>query len=150
MIFRKVNPKPYLKQRCIATLIDYGIFLTLCYIYIITFGTETEQGIIQVTGLLTLPIPICWFIYFVMTEAINQSTPGHDICKLKVYKSDASRIGLYDALKRRICDPVDLFIYGIPALITISKSPKHQRLGDMLADTVVCKPSDIEINEVVF
>src|ERR1035437_7762239 len=144
MKFYKITSKPYLLLRSVATIIDYGIFGILFYVFVRSFGTETEEGGWQVTGALTLVIPIFWFLYFVVTEAVNQATPGHDICKLKVVKPDGYKISLSEAFKRRICDPVDIFMYGIPAFICISKTSKHQRLGDLLANTVVVKSSDIE------
>jgi uncharacterized RDD family membrane protein YckC len=36
-----------------------------------------------------------------------------------------------------LLDPVDFFFYGIPALVAISKTEKHQRLGDLWAETIV-------------
>jgi len=97
-----------------------------------------------------LPIFIFWFLYFVVLETVNQATPGHDICKLIVVRSDGQKITLYDSFKRRVVDMIDIGIYGIPALICINKTPKHQRLGDLLADTVVVKKSDIIETEVIF
>ena len=149
MKFYKAEPKPYLKLRSLATLIDYGIFLFLCFIYIYVFGNKTESGW-ELNGFPVLVIPVSWLLYFVVTEAMNQATPGHDICKLKVVKPDGGRISLSEAFKRRICDPIDIGIYGIAALICISKTQKHQRIGDLLADTVVVKASDIIETDVLF
>ena len=55
-----------------------------------------------------------------------------------------------NAFKRRIIDIIDIFFYGIPALICICNTPKYQRLGDLFADTLVVKKSDIVETEVVF
>jgi uncharacterized RDD family membrane protein YckC len=104
----------------------------------------------EVNGLPALPIFIFWFLYFVGTETINQATPGHDIMKLTVVKSNGSKISFGDAFKRRIVDPIDILFYGIPALICICHTQKFQRLGDLLADTVVVKKSDIIETEVIF
>lgn len=143
MGFYKIEPKPHLKLRIIATLIDYGIFFILFYLYCTIFGHQTGDGSWEVNGSLALPIPIFWFLYFVLLETLNQATPGHDICKLKVVTTYGEKISLSMALKRRICDPIDLFFYGIPAIIVILKSEKHQRIGDMLAGTLVVKNADI-------
>jgi uncharacterized RDD family membrane protein YckC len=150
MKFYIVTPKPYLKLRTLATIIDYGIFMSLVWFYIYSFGEKTGDGSWQLQGLSVLLIPIAWILYFVVTEAVNQATPGHDICKLKVVKPDGYKITFSDAFKRRICDPIDIFMYGIPAFICISKTSKHQRIGDLLASTLVVKKSDIEEKEVVF
>jgi uncharacterized RDD family membrane protein YckC len=150
MKFYRVNNKPYLKLRIIATIIDYGIFCILFYFFVSGFGQPKEDGSTEVTGSLVLVIPTFWFLYFVVLEATNGATPGHDICKLKVFKTDGSKVSLSDAFKRRICDPIDIMMYGIPAFICISKTEKHQRLGDLLADTVVANASDVVETEVIF
>ena len=150
MKFYTVHTKPYIKLRIIATLIDYGILGALFYVFVFTMGEDQGNGAHVVNGWPVLLIPIFWTIYFVVTESTNQATPGHEICKLKVYKTNGQKPGFTDAFKRRICDPIDIFIYGLPALICILKTPKHQRLGDLFADTVVAKASDIEVKEVEF
>ncbi len=150
MLIRRVEPKRYIGPRIVATLIDYGIYTILFFIYIYCFGKETDTGSMEVTGILTLPIPIFWVLYFVVLEASNQTTPGHDICKLIVVKASGERITFSDAFKRRVLDIIDIFFYGIPALICISNTPKYQRLGDLFADTLVVKKSDVTETEVVF
>ena len=149
MKFTQVTPKPYIKLRIFATLIDYTIFGILYFVYLYTFNQSTQPVHLQINGILVLPIPIVWVIYFALLESIN-GTPGHDLCKLKVVRTNGSKVNFTDALKRRICDPIDIFIYGIPALILISKTEKHQRLGDILADTLVVKAEDIVETEVTF
>ena len=150
MILRKVEPKKYVKLRIIATLIDYGIYIGLTVLYIYVFGHQNDSGGMEVDGLSVFPLIIFWFLYFVIIEAFNQSTPGHDICKLIVVKTTGEKITFSDAFKRRIVDFIDIGMYGIPALICIYNTPKYQRLGDLLADTVVIKKSDIIETEVLF
>jgi len=150
MILKKVEPKKYIKLRIIATLIDYGIYFTLFFLYCYCFGHQNDSGAMEVDNGGVLPIFLFWILYFVVVEAINQATPGHDICKLIVVKTNGQKITLYDAFKRRIVDMIDIFFYGIPALICINNTPKFQRLGDLLADTVVVKKSDIIETEVIF
>lgn len=135
--------KPHLKLRIFATLIDYGIYFTLAYFYVLLFGEETSDGGYQVTGLAFHPIWIFWIIYFVGLEAFNSATPGHDVFKLKVTKMTGEKIGFKEAFKRRICDPLDIFFYGIPAIICITKTDKHQRIGDLFAGTVIVKKDDV-------
>lgn len=145
-----IQYQPNIKLRIIATLIDYGIYAILFYVYITCMGTETESGATKLEGWAVAPLFIFWFLYFVCLEAYNQATPGHDICGLKVVKTDGEKITLSTAFKRRVIDCIDLGLYGIPALICISKTAKHQRLGDLFADTLVIKKSDITVEEVSF
>ncbi|BAU52286.1 RDD family protein [Mucilaginibacter gotjawali] len=150
MIFHKVEYKRYVKLRIFATLIDYSIYLTIFFLYCYVFGVKNPDGAMEVNGLPALPLFIFWFLYFPGTEAINQATPGHDICKLIVVRTNGDKISFWDAFKRRVVDPIDIMFYGIPALICICNTPKFQRLGDLLADTVVVKKSDIIETEVTF
>ncbi len=150
MKIRRVKPNRYIKLRIFATIIDYGIYFTVFLLYCYCLGSKNDEGNYQVYGILALPIPILWFFYFVILEAVNQSMPGHDICGLVVVKADGAKIGFTDALKRRILDRIDIFIYGIPALICIYNTPKFQRFGDLFADTLVVKKSDIVDTEISF
>ena len=150
MKFTEVSYKRYVKLRILATFIDYAIYWFVVFIYVVCFGKKNEDGGSEVTGLATLPIILLWFLYFVGTEAINQATPGHDLCKLVVIKSKGDKISLGDAFKRRILDAIDICFYGIPALICIYNTPRYQRLGDLFADTVVVRKSDIKQTEVAF
>lgn len=150
MKFYAVKPKPYIKQRIIATLIDYAIFFCVTFLLIYTLGRQTSDGSWVLEGPMALVIPLLWFLYFIVTEVINQATPGHDIVKLKVFSCDGYKPPLSAIIKRRICDAIDIGIYGIPALICINKTLLHQRIGDIWAGTVVVKLSDIEEQEVTF
>jgi len=107
-------------------------------------GHDNDEGGKTVNGLLALPIPTVWFIYFVVIEAINGATLGHQGLDLKVLTVDRNEIEFTQALKRHLLDPIDIFIYGIPAIIAIKNSDRHQRLGDMWAKTIVVDKKDKE------
>ncbi|QEM08055.1 RDD family protein [Mucilaginibacter rubeus] len=145
-----IKPKPYIKLRIIATLIDYGIYFAFFYTYVTVFDQNPAPDVSGVDGILALPIFIMWFLYFVVVESFNGATPGHDICKLKVITTDGNKLTLGDAFKRRICDCVDILFYGLPAIICIIKTEKHQRIGDLFAGALVVKRSDIIETEIVF
>jgi len=136
--------KTNLKKRIIATLIDYAIISIITYLYIELLGDDTPDGSKEVNGLLTLPIFIFWFLYFVVIETFYSATLGHQALYLKVVTVDRKVIGFSQALKRRLLDPIDIIIYGIPAIITIKNTDKHQRLGDLWAKTIIIDTKDIE------
>jgi uncharacterized RDD family membrane protein YckC len=136
--------KPNLKKRIIATLLDYALFLIPTFIYIMYFGQDTDEGGKTVSGLMALPIPLAWFIYFVVIESINGATLAHKGLHLRVVTIDRTKIEWTQALKRHLLDPIDILFYGIPAMIAIKNSDKHQRLGDMFAKTIVVDIKDPE------
>jgi len=150
MKFHKVEYKKYIKLRIAATLIDYAIYIIVFWLYVYCLGEKKDNGEMEVHGLLAIPIFLFWFFYFMGTEAINGATPGHDICGLTVVKSNGEKITVGDAFKRRIVDFFDIIPYGLPALICINNTPKYQRIGDLWANTVVVKKSDIIETEVSF
>ena len=136
--------KTNLKKRIIATLIDYAIISIITYLYVELLGDDTPDGSKEVNGLLTLPIFIFWFLYFVVIETFYSATLGHQALYLKVVTVDRKVIGFSQALKRRLLDPIDIMIYGIPAIITIKNTDKYQRLGDLWAKTIIIDTKDIE------
>jgi uncharacterized RDD family membrane protein YckC len=138
--------KTNLKKRIIASLLDYAFIFLLTYLYIMLFGKPGEEGAMTVEGLMTLPIVTVWFIYFVVVEASSGATLGHQGLNLKVVTVDRKGIGFSHALKRHLLDPIDILLYGIPALIAIKNSYKRQRLGDMWAKTIVIDIKDEEQN----
>jgi len=144
------NTKPYLTKRIIATIIDYGLFYMFLLIYIGFFGHDSGDGGQQVSGSMTFPIILVWFIYFVLSEIIFSATLGHQLFELEVRQTDGSKIYFTQAIKRRILDPIDIFMWGIPAIIAIKNTDQNQRLGDLWARTIVMKirdkKTDVKVN----
>ena len=71
---RELIYKPNLAKRIVATLLDYAIFLIPTWIYIMYFGYDNDEGGKTVSGLMALPIPLFWFLYFVVVEASYGAT----------------------------------------------------------------------------
>ena len=139
-----LNLKQNLKKRILATLLDYALILVSSYLYIMIFGHENEEGSTEVNGILTLPLFLAWFIYFVVIEFIYGATLGHQGFNLKVLTLRRKEISFSQALRRHLLNPVDILCYGIPAFITIHTTTKHQRLGDLWAGTIVVDMTDLE------
>ena len=68
-----------------------------------------------------------------VVEAWYGATLAHQGMNLKVLTVDRRRIDFSQALKRHLLDPIDILMYGLPAIIAIKNSERHQRLGDMWA-----------------
>jgi uncharacterized RDD family membrane protein YckC len=138
--------KSNLKKRILATILDYGLFFLMFYVYLMYFGKPNNEGGYTVNGFAAIPIPIVWFCYFVLIEATMGATVGHYVSDLKVVKINRQEIGFTEAFKRHLLDPIDILLYGIPAFLTIKYSEKHQRIGDMVAQTIVINLKDFEQN----
>lgn len=142
--------KPNFKKRILATLFDYGLFYLMTYVYLMYFGVPNIEGGYTANGFAALPVPIIWFAYFVLVEAALGATIGHYLINLKVVKLSRKEIGFTEALKRHLLDPIDILFYGLPAFFTIKYSEKHQRIGDMIAGTIVIDLKDFEQIESAF
>lgn len=134
--------KKNLKKRILATLFDYGLYFLSFYVYALFVGDDNGKGGYTVNGLLTLPVFLVWFIYFVVIEAYAGATLAHQGYNLKVLTLKREDIDFTHALKRHLLDPIDILIYGIPALLAINNTDKHQRLGDLWANTLVVDTTD--------
>ena len=139
-----VKYKTNLKKRIFATLIDYGVYAIITFVYIIYFGSDSNESSKSVSGVLTLPLLVVWFVYFVVIESKYKATLGHQAFDLKVITADRKEINFINAFKRHLVDPIDFLFYGIPAIIAIKNTEKHQRLGDLWSKTVIVDTSDIE------
>ena len=114
------------------------------------FAEENATGFLENMSKWTLAITIVIIFvlfsgYFIFFEWLwNGQTPGKRLLKLRVIREDGRPITLWEAIARnllRIFDAIPGFflpIYSI-GLVSIFKSSRDQRIGDMFAGTVVVR-----------
>ena len=137
--------KTNLKRRFLAGFIDYAIIYSLTFLLIFAFGTPDVEGTYHLNGLPAL-IPVTgWLILTVVFESLLGGTLGNSIMGLKVLPANMKirNLTFKESLKRHLLDPIDMFMFGLIAIITINNTDKRQRLGDIWANTIVVKASDI-------
>ncbi|HOI39257.1 MAG TPA: RDD family protein [Methanobacterium sp.] len=135
-------------QKTIAFLID---FLLISFIFgivlvaIILTQTINNYGSVNEVILALIWIildVIIFFIYFILLEKHGQ-TIGKIIMGIKVVRdSNHNPISYQQSLVRNLLLIVDLFPYPLPGLLAIifsAKSSKKQRIGDLVAGTLVLK-----------
>lgn len=128
----------YIFRRFLAGFIDYSIILAVTYYYIFTFGNLNNEGTYTVNGIKTLPILLLWFVYFCIIETFFSLTLGNFIVQLKpVDLQTENKLTLKQSFLRHIVDFLDMFFFGLVAIIIIKNSSESQRLGDLLAKTKV-------------
>jgi uncharacterized RDD family membrane protein YckC len=147
------SPLGDLGSRIVAGIVDYiiigivtGILAVLLFVgtiaglaagpaMIIGFSGWVG-GVLGILGIMWL----LWLIYFSYFEGTSGQTIGKTLTHIKVIKEDGSRCDFGSALIRNILRIVDhlpfLYILGI---VLIAATEKRQRLGDMLAKTIVVK-----------
>lgn len=142
---RNMKFKSNIGLRYLSAFIDYAIVFTLTFLYVQVFGVQTGPASYSISGVGALVPMLIWFALIVCTEAFLGGTIGNSIAGLKVLSADIpkSEIKFYQALLRRIIDPVDMAFLGLVGALVITNSPNKQRVGDLVANTVVVKNSDV-------
>lgn len=119
-------------QRGLAYFIDLIIFMIPSMVARFKFGLD-ERPFVAVTFL----ILIIYFIYF---EYKFGQTLGKKILGIKVFMDDGKQLTLKASIIRNLLKLFDGYIFGgWLTLILVYVTPKKQRLGDILAHTVVVK-----------
>jgi len=133
MPFPTQSPFIGVGPRFLATLLD-GVILFIFLIIVSAIFSKAPA----VAELLILCI---LFAYYVVMEAVWGATVGKMALKLHIVHIDGSPIGWSEALIRTLLRMVDgLFCYVLGAIV-INNSARHQRVGDMVAKTVVVRRS---------
>jgi uncharacterized RDD family membrane protein YckC len=128
--------------RFIAWMIDTSIIFTffvivLYYLFSARFFEQTSTVKAMVVGVL---VAVQYFYTLVIEVATNGQSIGKKITRIAVIKLNGNALEMNDYLIRWAYRAVD---FGFSAYsigtISILMSEKHQRLGDMIANTTVIK-----------
>lgn len=125
-----------LTKRAVAAAFDYSVYLIVFVWLVKTYGVQdgSNYTLNDPKGWLVF---IFWFLYFPLMETVVGGTAGKLLQGLKVATLSGGRISLGQAVKRRLLDCVELFLFGVVAIITVKTTPRHQRVGDLWARTMV-------------
>jgi len=132
--------------------VGYVVFLLLCIVFGVGAGIfgildKVSGGIegLDIAGLLFLALAILVAIlalgsllhgYFIYFEYAHGTTPGKKLFGLKVVSEDGRRITKGQCTMREMLRWVDCFMV-LPGIIACLMSAKKQRIGDMVAGTIV-------------
>jgi uncharacterized RDD family membrane protein YckC len=87
-------------------------------------------------------IPPAFFYHLICEIFLNGQSLGKRLLHLKVVRLDGTQPGTGSYLLRFLLRPLDIWLYGSVAVITILINGKGQRLGDLAAGTTVVKYTD--------
>lgn len=79
------------------------------------------------------------FLYHSLLEGLYGATPGKRICGIRVLKQDFTPCGVTAGFLRNLLRIVDAFFYYLVGAVSMAGTLKWQRLGDMVAETVVVR-----------
>ena len=140
-------------SRFIAILVDSlilgGAFILLGVLLVILVVSLAAAGLNAAPwsiGILILIFFLLNWGYFALFEAFNNGrTPGKRVAKIRVIHQSGRGISFLEALGRNLVRFVDYLpgFYGV-GIVVIFLNKRSQRLGDMVAGTLVVRESEIE------
>lgn len=140
-------------SRFIAILVDYLIwtaaFLVLALVGTVVFSALSVFGKISAGWALSLALLGIFLFhwgYFTLFEALsNGRTPGKRVAKIRVIHRSGRAVSFVESLGRNLVRVIDYLpsMYAI-GLVVMFFSRQNQRLGDMVAGTLVVRDREIE------
>ena len=132
-------------SRALALLVDtlYQMAITVV-LMLVALGLGISVSLFDgetswIMGLMILGLFAIQFGYFAIFEARwSGQTPGKRQMRLRVIKTNGRPVTPVDAVARNLLRVIDSLpsLYGI-GIVTVMLTPRRQRLGDLLAGTVV-------------
>lgn len=140
-----IKTQPNIGYRILAGLIDYGIIYGFTFAMIFILGEPNNDGGYSLNGAPSLIPIIFWLIMTVGLESGLGGTIGNSIIGLKAIPISGQnrKLSFGQSFKRHLLDPIDMFFFGLPGIITIKNTDKNQRIGDLWAKTIVVKTKNI-------
>jgi uncharacterized RDD family membrane protein YckC len=137
----------FVVRRAFAALIDNIIFLAILLIYNFLRGNAPEwEGNLFAYIFRSIPgffiVLFIWFFYYPVLESMLGYTLGKGLFDLEVVLENKKDSPLGVSLKRHLLDPIDYFIFGVPAILLVTFSEDHKRLGDRWANSRVLREGE--------
>ncbi len=143
-------------NRFLACAIDHSLQAVAILLMVIAFtvlanlsslGDQFSNAPKWVKALLIVIVFLIFSAYFAFFEWIwNGQTPGKRLLKLRVIREDGRPITFWEAVVRNLLRTMDMMpapFYSI-GLISVFVSLSDQRVGDMVAGTVVVREREAE------
>jgi uncharacterized RDD family membrane protein YckC len=140
-------------SRFIAILVDYliwgSVFLVFFLLALIVIPAMNIFGRISANwaiGIALLIVFVMHWGYFALFEAFgNGRTPGKRVAKIRVIHQSGRGINFVEALARNLVRYVDSLpsFYAV-GIVVIFLSRRNQRLGDMVAGTLVIRDREVD------
>ena len=142
--------------RAVAAFLDVIFLLIYMAIasYFISMNLfDVNMNVVQdrwsLLSIFLLRLP--WLLYSPVIEYLtNGRSLGKLIMGIRVVKSNGETAGLREYFTRWIFRIVDIWVggFGFLALLVSGTTEKRQRIGDIMADTVVIKVKDTQIYQL--
>ena len=123
-------------RRLLQAAIDVGV------IFVIFFG-------LFLAAVVTRHVALAWigfgllvggpFVFHVLLAARYQATPGMRLTGLRVVTTGGSAPGFSAYVLRWLLMVADGALFGLVGLVLVLATPRRQRLGDLVAGTLVVR-----------
>ena len=146
-------PVAGLGARAIAYLLD--LFLVfLCWVtglilYSISGDLVTELKALSFAGQLLAVVGILaagWAWDVAWEVAWRGQTPGKRALGIRVVRTDGAPVGALESIVRNALRAVELPLGYAPGVLAVALSPRRQRLGDLLAGTLVVQERRFDLS----
>lgn len=141
-------------SRFIAILVDTlilgGVFLLLFFLaafLLPSLGAIGEKAATWGAGIFALILFLVFWGYFALSEAFNNGrTLGKRVAKIRVIHQSGRGVTFVESLGRNLVRFIDYLpgFYGV-GIVAIFLSRRHQRLGDMVAGTLVVREREVDV-----
>jgi uncharacterized RDD family membrane protein YckC len=126
-------------QRAVATIIDQILISIVIGILFVAGVVSTGASIGAIFTVVGISY-VLWIIYYTYFEGPSGQTIGKRVMNIRTISADGGQLSMAQAFVRNILRIVDylptLYILGIILFFVTSE---HQRIGDMVAGTVVVR-----------
>ena len=125
--------------RGVEALIDLIVVLVIFYLVALATGHTIDGGFDLPTGPTLVGLVLC-LAYFIVLEALLGATLGKLATNLRVVREiDGAAIDWSAAIIRNLFRLIDGFVLYLLGFIVICATSKRQRIGDLVAGTVVVR-----------
>lgn len=142
----ELKTEPNIGMRILAGFVDYSFIYTFLFVFLFVQGEPDAEGVLSVTGLPALIPMIFWLIMTIGLECGLGGTIGNSLAGLKAIPLNGTnrKLTFGESFKRHLLDPIDMFFFGLIGIVTIKNTDRNQRLGDIWANTIVVKTSELK------
>lgn len=138
--------------RVVATIIDSVIVMALLFgtffalMAGLAAGASASQGTLPDSFATVFLIPfLVVFGYYLLLEGLwDGYTVGKKVMGIKVVKDDGSSIGILESVVRNVLRIIDSILYYAVGFLVMAVTDRRQRLGDLIASTVVVRETPTE------
>ena len=142
-----------LGDRILGRLLDLVLIGAYIFILIVIYNlTRASSSSTTYIGLIIFALSLPVIFYYLLCELLlNGQSIGKKIMGIKVVSLNGNQPSFGQYLIRWLFRIVDFIFFGIVAVIMVAVSEKKQRLGDLVAGTVLVKTKPrVQISDTIF